>query len=162
MSDQDDNETLAPVFGILAGVILGVIALVAGLGIWKVNQPTAPKAAIAAHAAEAEIAAVGEALAKIYFAVGKAELAESDKASIAATHAALVANPHAIVLLSGFHDASGDPAHNAELAKQRALSVRDALVAAGIAVDRVKFRKPESTLGNGSPEEGRRVEIRVQ
>ena len=66
------------------------------------------------------------------------------------------------MLLSGFHDASGDPARNAELAKQRALSVKDALVAAGVAQERIKLRKPESTLGNGSAEEGRRVEIRIQ
>ena len=45
---------------------------------------------------------------------------------------------------------------------QRALAVRDALVAGGVAVDRVKLRKPESTVGTGSAEEGRRVEIRVQ
>ena len=50
----------------------------------------------------------------------------------------------------------------AELAKHRAQSVRDALVAGGVAAERIKFRKPESTLGAGSPEEGRRVEIRVQ
>ena len=74
----------------------------------------------------------------------------------------LAASPNAIVLLSGFHDTSGDPARNAELAKQRAVSVRDALVAGGVATERVKFRKPESTVGAGSPEEGRRVEIRVQ
>ena len=66
------------------------------------------------------------------------------------------------MLLSGFHDPSGDAAQNAELAKQRAQSVRNALVAGGVATDRIKFRKPESTVGTGSPEEGRRVEIRVQ
>ena len=76
--------------------------------------------------------------------------------------AALALNPKAIVLLSGFHDPSGDPARNAELAKGRAEAVRDALVAGGVAADRVKFRKPESTVGTGSAEEGRRVEIRVQ
>ena len=64
--------------------------------------------------------------------------------------------------LAGFHDPSGDAAQNAELAKQRAQSVRNALVAGGVATDRIKFRKPESTVGTGSPEEGRRVEIRVQ
>ena len=42
------------------------------------------------------------------------------------------------------------------------MAVRDALVAGGVAAERVKFRKPESTVGEGSPEEGRRVEIRVQ
>ena len=159
MSDNDDNETQGVVFGVLAGVIFGIIALVAGLGMWKASQPTAPVAPVAA---DAEIAPVGEALAKVYFAVGKAELDEADKGIVAQTVEVLAAKEGGIVLLSGFHDPSGDPARNAELAKQRAMAVRDALVAGGVAVERVKFRKPESTIGEGSPEEGRRVEIRVQ
>lgn len=159
MSDNDDNETQGVVFGVLAGVIFGIIALVAGLGMWKASQPTAPVAPVAA---DAEIAPVGEALAKVYFAVGKAELDEADKGIVAQTVEALAAKEGGIVLLSGFHDPSGDPARNAELAKQRAMAVRDALVAGGVAVERVKFRKPESTIGEGSPEERRRVEIRVQ
>lgn len=73
-----------------------------------------------------------------------------------------VAAPKAIILLSGFHDPSGDPKRNADLVKVRAEVVRDALVAGGVETERVKFRKPESTLGSGSAEEGRRVEIRVQ
>lgn len=163
MSDNDDNETQGVVFGVLVGVILGVIALVAGLGIWKSNQSTpAPAAVVASVADEAEVAPVGEALAKVYFAIGKASLNEADKGVVAKTIEALAANANAIVLLSGFHDPSGDPAKNAELAKQRAFAVRDALIAGGVAADRIKLRKPESTVGTGSPEEGRRVEIRVQ
>lgn len=160
MSDNDDNETQGVVFGVLAGVIFGVIALVAGLGMWKVSQPSAPAAEVVVS--EVEIVPVGEALAKVYFAVGKAELDEADMGVVAKTVEALAAKVDSIVLLSGFHDPSGDPAKNAELAKQRAMSVRDALVTGGVAKDRVKFRKPESTVGEGSPEEGRRVEIRVQ
>lgn len=156
MSDQDDNDTLGVVLGVLAGVILGVVALVFGLGAWKATQVTAAPVAVA------EIAPVGEALAKVYFAVGEATLNEADKEVVGKTMDALAAAPNAIVLLSGFHDPSGDPKRNAELAKARAESVRDALVAGGVAVDRVKFRKPESTVGGGTPEEGRRVEIRVQ
>lgn len=158
MSDNDDNETQGVVFGVLAGVILGVIALVAGLGLWKSAQTTEPTAVTA----DAEIAPVGEALAKVYFAVGAATLGVDDRAVLALVAAALEAKPGGIVLLSGFHDLSGDAAHNAALARQRAEAVRDALVAGGIAPERIKFRKPESTLGSGSAEEGRRVEIRVQ
>ena len=36
------------------------------------------------------------------------------------------------------------------------------VVAGGVDASLVKLRKPESTVGSGSPEEGRRVEIRVQ
>lgn len=159
---QDENETQGVVFGVLAGVIFGVIALVVGLGVWKAGQTAAPATAMVAVAEESDIAPVGEALAKVYFAVSSAALGEGDQAVVGQTVAALAAKADAIVLLSGFHDQSGDPAMNAELAKQRALAVRDALVAGGVAVDRVKMRKPESTLGSGSAEEGRRVEIRVQ
>ena len=45
--------------------------------------------------------------------------------------AAVAAGKRAVV--SGYHDASGDPEKNAELARQRAVAVRDALKAAGIA-----------------------------
>lgn len=158
MSDNDDNETQGIVFGVLGAVIFGVIALVVGLAGWSVSQNNAtPTQAVAA-----EIAPIGEALAKVYFAVGESALNEADKVVVGKTLEALAGNPHAIVLLSGFHDPSGDAARNAELAKARATSVRDALVAGGVAAERVKFRKPESTVGSGSPEEGRRVEIRVQ
>lgn len=160
MSDYDDNETQGVVFGVLAAVIFGVIALVAGLGIWKTNQSAPAKSAVVVQ--ESDIAAVGEALAKVYFAVGKAQLDAADQAAVGKTVEALAAKPAGIVLLSGFHDASGDPVKNVELAKQRALAVREALLAGGVAAERIKLRKPESALGSGSAEEGRRVEIRVQ
>ena len=163
MSDMDDNETQGVVFGVLAGVILGVIALVAGLGIWKVSQPTSvPVPTAVVEAVEVDIAPQGEALAKVYFEIGEAAFKEADRVVIVQVVEALAAKPEGIVLLSGFHDASGDPAHNAKLAKQRAKAVSEVLLAGGVPLERVKFRKPESTVGTGSPEEGRRVEIRVQ
>lgn len=156
MAANDDDESTAVIVGVLAGIVLAVVAVVYGASAGKGYKPGSPAAE------QAEIAPVGEALAKVYFAIGKAELDEADKGVVGKTLEALGANSKAIVLLSGFHDPSGDPAKNAELAKQRAKAVRDALVAGGVAADRIKFRKPESTVGTGSPEEGRRVEIRVQ
>lgn len=157
MAANDEDESTAVIVGVLAGIVLAIVAVVYGASAGKNVKPAAT------HVVEqAEIAPVGDALAKIYFAVGAATLDEADKGVVAKTMEALATNSNAIVLLSGFHDQSGDPAHNAELAKQRALSVRDALVAGGVAMERVKMRKPESTVGTGSAEEGRRVEIRVQ
>lgn len=156
MAANDDDESTAVIVGVLAGIVLAVVAVVYGASAGKGYKPAAPVAE------QAEIAPVGEALAKVYFAVGAAALDDADKGVVAKTLEALGANPKAIVLLSGFHDPSGDPARNAELAKQRAMSVRDALVAGGVAAERVKMRKPETTVGSGSAEEGRRVEIRVQ
>ena len=75
--------------------------------------------------------------------------------------AALVAGTTKKLMLSGFHDASGDPAKNAELAKNRAKAVRAALQAKGVAVERVGLRKPEQTGADGPADEARRVEIRL-
>jgi outer membrane protein OmpA-like peptidoglycan-associated protein len=137
MAANDDDESTAIIVGVLAGIVLAVVAVVYGASAGKNAQP-----AVAPMVEQAEIAPVGEALAKVYFAVGAATLNDADKGVVAKTLEALAAHPKAIVLLSGFHDPSGDAARNAELAKQRAQSVRDALVAGGVAADRVKFRKP--------------------
>lgn len=154
----NDDESTAVVVGVLAGIALAVVAVVYGASAGKLALPDAK----APMGQVADIAPVGEALAKVYFGVGSAVLSEADQAVVGKTLEALAANPSAIVLLSGFHDPSGDAVRNAELARERAVAVRDALVAGGAAADRIKFRKPESTLGGGSDEEGRRVEIRVQ
>ncbi len=162
MSDQDDNETQGVVFGVLAGVIFGVIALVAGVALWATNQSSAQPAAVAV-AVEEEIVPVGDALVKVFFDVDVATLTAVDSDGVVVkTIEVLKLQPRAIVLLSGFHDPSGDAAHNAELARARAEAVRAALVAGGVPPEKVKLRKPESTQGSGAPEEARRVEVRVQ
>ena len=76
--------------------------------------------------------------------------------------AALQAASAKRALLSGYHDETGGAAINAEVAKNRALSVRAALVAAGVPAERVLMRRPAVTLGGGDAAEARRVEVRVQ
>ena len=112
--------------------------------------------------AATEIAPIGEPLAKVYFDLGQTKLLDADQEVVVRTMDALAAKPSAIVLLSGFHDPSGSAQQNAVIAKQRAETVRDALIAGGVAANRIKLRRPESTLGSGPPAESRRVEIRVQ
>ena len=65
-------------------------------------------------------------------------------------------------MISGFHDKTGNPEQNAELAKQRAVATRDALVAAGVAAERIELRKPAETEGDGNDREARRVEVNVE
>ncbi|HZV39299.1 MAG TPA: OmpA family protein, partial [Pseudoxanthomonas sp.] len=74
----------------------------------------------------------------------------------------LNANPAAKATVSGFHDASGDPAANAEIAKQRAMAVQRLLQDGGIAADRIVLDKPMLTEGDGDPKEARRVDISVR
>ena len=65
------------------------------------------------------------------------------------------------VALSGFVDSSGSAAKNAELAKQRAFAVRDALTKGGIAAGRIELRKPaQIDAGSGADAaQARRVDI---
>ncbi|MBL8352829.1 MAG: OmpA family protein, partial [Burkholderiaceae bacterium] len=127
--------------------------------------PAAPAMAGGAGSADNEklldVPLGGELAGTLYFATGAAAIG----ADMADAMTGLVANVKAAdprkVLISGFHDATGDPAKNAELAKQRAKAVREALKAAGVAADRIALRKPESTTGDGTNREARRVEVRL-
>ena len=58
--------------------------------------------------------------------------------------------------------ASGDAATNAELAKKRALAVRHALEANGVAPERLVMDKPMLTGGGADAREARRVDLRLR
>jgi outer membrane protein OmpA-like peptidoglycan-associated protein len=142
-------------------VILLAVGLAVGMGISKSRsaKPAAPAAAVvAAPVTDGEPSVVVEAgVVKFYFASGKADLAAGAVQALGDAIAAAQAGK--MLTISGFHDASGDPAMNAELAKQRALAVRDALVAAGVAETAMELKKPEQMVGAGSAAEARRVEV---
>ena len=169
-SSDDDSQGL--VLGVLFGVIALVIALVIGISIYTRNLAVAAKAPIAAAPAAVQGAPQGDAgadgasvkvengVVKFYFATGKAELAAGANEALADVVKAVAAGKKALV--SGFHDASGDPARNAELAKQRAFAVRDALKGLGVADDKLELKKPEQTQASGPAAEARRVEVSVQ
>ena len=160
MQEDDDNQNL--VLGILFGIIALVVGLVIGLSVYVTGQNRAPAPVAAVVAEEPEIAEVGEPLVKFYFESGKAELPAGAPDELAKVIAKLNEDPSKLVLLSGYHDETGGAAVNAEVAKARAVAVKDALVAAGLAADKVKMRKPAVTLGGADPAEARRVEVRVQ
>ena len=160
MQEDDDNQNL--VLGILFGIIALVVGLVIGLSVYVTGQNRAPAPVAAVVAEEPEIAEVGEPLVKFYFESGKAELPAGAAEELAKVIAKLNEDPSKLVLLSGYHDETGGAAVNAEVAKDRAVAVKDALVAAGLAADKVKMRKPAVTLGGADAAEARRVEVRVQ
>jgi K(+)-stimulated pyrophosphate-energized sodium pump len=118
---------------------------------------TAPAAATAVVATPAPAAAAAEA--KFFFDSAKADLPADAAANITKLAAAAKAGSGKLVI-SGFHDASGDPVKNADLAKQRALAVRDALKAAGVAEDRIEMKKPEQ-INAGIAADARRVEVKL-
>ena len=65
-------------------------------------------------------------------------------------------------MLSGFHDSRGNQAFNEDLANKRAKAVQAGLIAAGIDVMRVEFRKPENADESEDLAEARRVEVSVE
>ncbi len=171
-SQDDDNQGL--VLAVVFGLIALVIALVIGLGIYKMNRfvstaakPVATAAASAAPAAaaasvnpDAASVIVDNGVVKFYFAAGKSALAAGGAEALGQVVKEVAAGKRAVV--SGFHDSTGSAATNAELARQRALAVRDALQSLGVAGDKIELKKPEQLQGTGSNAEARRVEVAVQ
>ena len=100
---------------------------------------------------------VENGVVKFYFASGSADLAPGAADALGDVVKGVAAGQTAVI--SGYHDTTGDPAQNEELAKQRALAVRDALKALGIGDDKLDLKKPEVTTATGSNAEARRVEV---
>jgi photosynthetic reaction center cytochrome c subunit len=100
----------------------------------------------------------------LFFGVGSAVLEGEQAKGLAQLITTMTAQPATTVTISGYHSAAGELAANQELAKQRAFSVRDALLAAGIAESRVKLDKPLSAEANlaGEDPSSRRVEVTMK
>lgn len=176
MSAQDDETQTYALMG-AGGVIALVIAGVLTLAIWATHRShgAAPRPAAQAatekganpyagqgtvQAAQAAQAAQGSR--RIYFASGSEALPEGASQQLVEVADAVRGQPGRAVLISGFHDASGDPARNADLAKRRALAVRHALEANGLVADQLVMDKPVLAEGGTDPREARRVEVRIR
>lgn len=188
MSSQDEEQEGRIVAAVLIAALVLVVGLVIGVAVQKVRsfgaQKTAPAAAaVAAPAADAAAPAapaadaaatpvpaadaaaakddasvvVENGVVKFYFASGKSDLAPGAVEALADAIAAGKAGKKLVI--SGFHDSTGDPAKNAELAKLRAFAVRDALKTAGVAESGIELKKPETATGTGNNAEARRVEV---
>lgn len=98
---------------------------------------------------------------KFYFASASAEVPAGSSAALADIVKS-VQQSGGRVLVSGYHDATGDAEKNAELAKQRAMAVGAALRMAGVPDDKVELSKPAQAQAGGPPAEARRVEVKLQ
>ncbi|MBD9391438.1 OmpA family protein [Acidovorax sp. ACV01] len=167
MSSSDDDSQQRFALGFLFALIALVISAVVGTVVVKrVGASGAAKPAATAVASNAPAAAVADdsasvrvenGVVKFYFATAKAELATGANEALADVVKGVAEGKKAVI--SGFHDATGDAALNAELAKQRAFAVRDALKGLGVAEDKIELKKPEETTATGSNAEARRVEV---
>ncbi len=164
MNDQNDDSqsyALMVLAGVVALVIAGVIALAVSTTMpTTMGSPAArPAAPAAAMASKAD---AGQADGRVYFDLGSAALPADAAAELDRVATAARAGTNATVLISGYHDATGDAAQNAELAKERAQAVRHALEANGVAPDRLVMAKPVVAEGGTDPREARRVELRLR
>ena len=191
MSTQDDDQqSQGVVWAVLIGVVLLAVSLAIGMGLYRTSRgaamapaaattgaPMAPApvsgsgggfspgvaaagAGIGAAVADGPSIKVEDGVVKFYFASGSDELARGAAEALGDVVRGVAAGKKAVI--SGFHDVTGDPAGNEELAKQRALRVRDALTALGIGEDKLDLRKPAVTTADGSNAEARRVEVTLE
>ncbi len=96
----------------------------------------------------------------VHFAAGKFTLDAEAMRLLKGFAPAMKAGPNPIDV-TGFADRTGNHDANVDLAKRRAIAVRDALVAEGIAADRIRLKPPEDVTGTGSDVDARRVELSV-
>ncbi|HYN61772.1 MAG TPA: photosynthetic reaction center cytochrome PufC [Rubrivivax sp.] len=122
-------------------------------------------AAVKAQASDGLPAPMAEATRSVlFFAVNSATLEGEQAKGLVMLIATLSSKPASKATVSGYHSASGELAANQQLAKERAVKVRDSLVAAGIATQRVVLEKPLQAEANlaGEDPAARRVEVTVK
>lgn len=165
MSNQDDEST-GLVLGVVFSLLVLVIGLVLGIALHKSGTKKAaasvPAVAVAAtpSAASGPSVKVDNGVVKFYFASGKADVAAGAAEALAEVVKAVAGGK--TLAISGFHDSTGSVEVNAELAKQRAMGVRDVLKGLGVAEDKMELRKPEQMLGGADDAEARRVDVTLQ
>jgi outer membrane protein OmpA-like peptidoglycan-associated protein len=143
-----------------------------GCGVDKVATPTPPVAkpvTVPAPAVVAPVPALAPAVAtavkpeavKFYFDSAKFD-PPADAAKMVdklVDYSRTSANTK--IGISGFHDKQGDPAKNIELAKQRAMAIKNVMISAGVPEDRIIMNKPTELTDTKDDKEARRVDVFV-
>ena len=190
MADRDGDDGLGVLVGALAGTALVALTVLfakeeltgrsgisSAAGVSGLSTMAGVEAHDADHSAsgvqlaprgvagilaEVDIAPLGEPMVQLYFALGRSALPDDAGRQFATVIDEVRARPGSVVLVSGYHDASGSDEANARISLRRAQAVAAALGALGVPLDRLLLQRQRSTLGNGDADEARRVEVRVQ
>ena len=161
MSSNSSSEDESTRHGLMvvAFLVVRVVAGVLGLGIKTAASRGAASAVVPSAAGTPPAGAPQGEFAppeKLSVAVGSDTLPADSDAVLARVADTVRAQNGVSVLISGFHDAAGDPEANADLAKRRALEAN------GVAPDRLVMSRPELTAGGPDDQEARRVELRLR
>ena len=160
--------------------LLGLLAL-AGL-LWWLLRPK-PEAVVVAEVTEAVVPAApvaapveavpegagvtaqeveGKPSVSVYFDTAKTDIYPNFDARTEAVRKYAIDHPGSTLQVSGYNDPRGDAAMNAELSKNRAFAVRDALVKLGVPEASINLVKPvDTTDDTDSLARARRVDITV-
>lgn len=162
--ESQQNFILAFVLGLIALVILLVIGIAIYSHNYKDKARTATVVAVVTETVSvvipdgASIRVVGDTV-NFYFATASADLAPRAAEALAVVIKGVESGRKAVV--SGFHDTTGDPALNEQLAQKRAEMVRDVLTGLGVPAAKIGLQKPAVTAGSGSDAQARRVEVKL-
>jgi membrane fusion protein (multidrug efflux system) len=96
----------------------------------------------------------------VFFEKGKATLDDDALRLLKGFAPPIKAGPNPIDV-TGYADRTGNRTANLAIANRRAAAVRDALVAEGIAADRIHVQTPREVTGAGRERDARRVELTV-
>jgi K(+)-stimulated pyrophosphate-energized sodium pump len=126
----------------------------------------APAAAVSAAAPTAPVAAPASAVkvepVSVYFDVNKITPPEGAPKALDKLVDHARSGPNTKLGISGFADKTGDADKNAQLAKERAMAVKNVLISAGVAEDRIMLQKPSDiTADKKDDRESRRVDVFV-
>ena len=156
------NHALMGMAGIVALLLAGVVALAASTTMRHTARGVvaATLPALATATTAAPVAAETEG--SIYFEPGSYALPAEASEVLAKVADAARTQTGKVVLIPGFLDASGDADRNAKLTKSRALAVRHALEANGVAPDHPVMDKPIAMTAGADAREARRVELRLR
>ena len=107
------------------------------------------------------ITEVADETTRVYFDTGEAAIDQEDRIKIASV-AGSARNQDREVAITGYTDRSGDRDQNLEVAKSRAVAVREALVAEGVEESKITLAPPSEVTGTGTDAEARRVDIELR
>jgi outer membrane protein OmpA-like peptidoglycan-associated protein len=98
---------------------------------------------------------------RVYFESGETSIDQEDRIKLASV-AGSARDADREVAITGYTDSTGDRDQNLEVAKNRAVAVREVLVAEGVAESKITMAPPAEVTGTGTDQEARRVDIELR